>query len=68
MWVDYDVSNWFLTLKNFYWTPFSKWPPQYDIVATRRNCSMSGHNLGHHYLPTYQIVMISDNVEFLRYC
>ena len=39
-----------------------------DIVATRRNCSMSEHNLGHHYLPTYQIVMVSDNVEFLRYC
>ena len=37
-------------------------------MATRRNCSMSGHNSGQHYLPTYQIVMISDNVEFLRYC
>ena len=23
---------------------------------------------GHHYLPTYQILMISDNVEYLRYC
>jgi hypothetical protein len=23
---------------------------------------------GHHYLPTYQILMISDNVELLRYC
>jgi hypothetical protein len=33
-----------------------------------RNFSMSGINLGHHYLPTYQIVMISDNVQFLRYC
>jgi hypothetical protein len=22
-------------------------------------------NSGHHYLPTYQILMISDNVEFL---
>jgi hypothetical protein len=41
MWVDYYVPNWFLTLKNFYWSLF---------------------------LPTYQIVMISDNVEFLRYC
>jgi hypothetical protein len=30
-----------------------------------RNCSMSGINSGHHYLPTYQILMISDNVEFL---
>ena len=31
-----------------------------------RNFSMSGINLGHHYLSTYQILMISDNVEFLR--
>ena len=30
-----------------------------------RNFSMSGINSGHHYLPTYQILMISDNVEFL---
>jgi hypothetical protein len=29
MWVDYDVPNWFLTSKNFYRSPFSKWPPQY---------------------------------------
>jgi hypothetical protein len=29
---------------------------------------MSGINSGHHYLPTYQILMISDNVEFLWYC
>ena len=36
-------------------------------MATGRNFSMSGINSGHHYLPTYQIVMISDNVEFLRY-
>jgi hypothetical protein len=28
---------------------------------------MSGINSGHHYLPTYQMLMISDNVEFLRY-
>jgi hypothetical protein len=37
-------------------------------MAISGNCSMSGINSGHHYLPTYQIVMISDNVEFLRYC
>ena len=37
-------------------------------MATGRHFSMSGINLGHHYLPTYQILMISDNVEFLRYC
>ena len=30
-------------------------------MVTSRNLSMSGH----HYLPTYQILMISDNVEFL---
>jgi hypothetical protein len=30
-------------------------------MATSRNLSMSGH----HYLPTYQILMILNNVEFL---
>ena len=35
-------------------------------MATGRNVSMLGINSGHHYLPTYQILMISDNVEFLR--
>ena len=45
-----------------------------DIVAailkivTGRNFSMSGINSGHHNLPTYQIVMISDNVDILQYC
>jgi hypothetical protein len=34
-------------------------------MATGRNFSMSGMNSVHHYLPTYQILMISDNVEFL---
>ena len=33
-------------------------------MATGRNFSMSGH----HYLPTFQILMISDNVEFLLHC
>ena len=37
-------------------------------MATGKKISMSGINLGHHYLPTYQILMISDNVEFLRHC
>jgi hypothetical protein len=37
-------------------------------MATGRNFSMSGINSGHHYLPTYQILMISDNAEFLQYC
>ena len=35
-------------------------------MATSRNFSMSGINSGHHYLPIYQILMTSDNVEFLR--
>ena len=36
-------------------------------MTTGRNFSMSGNcsMSGHHYLPTYQILMISDNVEFL---
>jgi hypothetical protein len=34
MWVDNDVPNWFLTLKNFYRSPFSKWPPQYCTNST----------------------------------
>ena len=34
-------------------------------MATARNCSMSEIYLGHHYLPTYQMLMISDNVDFL---
>jgi hypothetical protein len=36
-------------------------------MGTGRNFSISGMNSVHHYLPTYQILMISDNVEFLRY-
>jgi hypothetical protein len=34
MWVDYDVPKWFLTLINFYRSPFSKWPPQYRTNST----------------------------------
>jgi hypothetical protein len=34
MWVDYDVPKWFLTSKNFYRSPFSKWPPQYCTNST----------------------------------
>jgi hypothetical protein len=34
-------------------------------MATGRNFSMLAINSGHHYLPTYQILMISGNVEFL---
>jgi hypothetical protein len=37
-------------------------------MATARNFSMSGIISGLHNLRTYQILMISDNVESLRYC
>jgi hypothetical protein len=40
----------------------------FKITTTGRNFLMSEINSGHHYLPTYQILMISDNVEFLWYC
>ena len=36
-------------------------------MATGKTISMSGINSGHHYVPKYQILMISDNVKFLRY-
>jgi hypothetical protein len=39
---------------------------KFDV--TGRNFSMSGINSGHHNLPTYEISMKSDNVEFVRYC
>jgi hypothetical protein len=34
IWVDKDVPNWFPTLKHFYRSPFSKWPPQYRTNST----------------------------------
>jgi hypothetical protein len=34
MWVDNDVPNWFLTSKNFYRSPISKWLPQYRTNST----------------------------------
>ena len=37
-------------------------------IATGRNFSMSGIISGHHNLPTYEMALKSDNVEFLRYC
>jgi len=37
-------------------------------MATGKKLSMLGINSGNHYVSTYQILMISDNVEFLRYC
>ena len=36
-------------------------------MATSRNFSMSGINSGHHNLPTYEMLLKSDNVEFVRY-
>jgi hypothetical protein len=29
---------------------------------------ISGINSGHHSLPTYEMSLKSDNVEFVRYC
>jgi hypothetical protein len=37
-------------------------------MVTARNCSMSGISSGHHNLPTYEMSLKSDNVEFVRYC
>jgi hypothetical protein len=37
-------------------------------MATARNFSMSGINSGHHNLPTYQMSLKSDNVEFVLNC
>jgi hypothetical protein len=37
-------------------------------MASCRNFSMSGINSGHHNLPTYEMSLKSDNVEFVRYC
>ena len=34
-------------------------------MATGRNFSMSGISLGHHNLPTYEMSLKSDNVEFV---
>jgi hypothetical protein len=37
-------------------------------MATGRNFSMSGIISGHHNLPTYEMSLKSDNVEFVWYC
>jgi hypothetical protein len=37
-------------------------------MMTGRNFSISGMNLVHHNLPTYEMSLKSDNVEFMRYC
>ena len=36
-------------------------------MATGRHFSMSGIISGHHNLPTYEMALKSDNVEFVRY-
>jgi 5-carboxymethyl-2-hydroxymuconate isomerase len=35
-------------------------------MVTARNFSMSGINSGHHNLPTFEMSMKSDNIEFVR--
>jgi hypothetical protein len=37
-------------------------------MATARNFSMSGIYSGHHNLPTYEMLLKSENVELVRYC
>ena len=37
-------------------------------MATGRNFSISGIYSGHHNLPTNEMSLKSDNVEFVRYC
>ena len=37
-------------------------------METVKKISMSGINSGHHNLPTYEMSLKSDNVEFVRYC
>jgi hypothetical protein len=37
-------------------------------METGRNFAMSRINSGHHNLPTYEISLKSNNVEFVRYC
>jgi 5-carboxymethyl-2-hydroxymuconate isomerase len=36
-------------------------------MAISRNFSMSGINSGHHNLPTYEMALKLDNVEFVQY-
>ena len=36
-------------------------------METGRNCSMLGIHSEHHNLPTYEISLNSNNVEFVRY-
>jgi hypothetical protein len=54
-WVDNDVPNWFLPLKNFYWLPFSKWPPQYHTNSTLFDFSEISYNV-EFLLPIFYVV------------
>jgi hypothetical protein len=42
--------------------------PNLFLKMNDRNCSMSGINSGHHNLPTYEMSLKSDNIEFVSYC
>jgi hypothetical protein len=55
MWVDNDVPNWFPTLNNYYWSLFSKWPPQYRKNSTLQ-CRESIHD-----------IIIYPHIKFWRY-
>jgi hypothetical protein len=67
MLVDNDVPNWFQTL-SYLWNRtmlnFCGIVAAILKMKTGRNFSMSGINLGHHNLPTYEISLKSNNVEF----
>jgi hypothetical protein len=75
-----DVPNWFLTLKNFYRSPFSKWPPQYCTNSTLsdfNNISYVGRLWCPELIPNiekflpvsiFKMATTIPNVEFLRYC
>ena len=60
MWVDYDVPKWFLTSRNFYRSPFSKWPPQYRTNSTLFNFNNISY-VGRLWCPE----MIPDIEKFL---
>ena len=60
MWVDNDVPNWFPTLKNFYPSPFSKWPPQY-----RTNSTLSDFNAISYVGRLWCLKLIADIENFL---
>jgi hypothetical protein len=81
MWVDNDVPTLknFYRLPFSKWPPqYRKNLTLSDIIkflpvtilkmVTGRNFSMSGIISGHHNLPTYEMLLKSDNVEFVRYC